>query len=628
MSFRHKSHFLAIIFLALVYNSCANESKSMPDFWAEIDPESQEPTQPGPGTQDPPDTPGDPEDPNKDPKPECTESICADETTLKECIEGKIVEKNCSENGGSCKDNACQDPEGTCTESHCISETMLTLCNDGVPLEVDCSLIDKVCKNDACEDESEPGPEDNDCKISECADNITLKQCIEGQFTTIDCSADGKLCAEGTCVKPPSSEVVCQESTCDEDGTTLKLCMEGLELTVDCSETDRICKDGACAEPPTACVEEDSTCDGNTLRLCVDGFIQITDCEGENKNCEPSTLTCEYQCDENTPALCLTSSKRQFCDDHRIKTEECGENMICSGQACIPNPCAACQEGQICIGGECKDTAPDSLIGIPCSCDSVDCYNTVTGAQFKSLFTGIVRLVIGAYLDKIDDNDEIFFPNFSSPSNIGCEPLEAIVPEGMQVLCLRDADITFPESIASFVSDDVPTIMELIHMESATITNLLPAIIELIKNGVHFTSPNGYCMTGAIDISGTIDQSPMNYAINTNALQKGGLVDKINVGDHGKVQEALQSAEESGAEYCPSGSTIMSYTIMKDMAKVGHFDIGVDMCLKTCQSDSDCRSGYSCIELPASAPIEEAEKKLVCFDQNNVEKLSFIFGKE
>ena len=626
MNFRHKPHLISIIFLAFIYNSCANDSRTMPDFWAEIDPESQDPGQSGPGTQDPP---GDPEDPAKDPQPECTESVCVDETTLRECIEGKIVEKDCSENDGVCQDNACQDrenPPETCTESYCISEETLVLCNEGVPQEVDCSLLDKVCKNDACEDKTEPGPGDNACKKSECANDLTLKQCTDGQFTLFDCSADGRLCAEGTCVTPPSTEITCKESTCSEDGTTLKLCMDGLELTVDCSETERICKDGTCAEPPTACVEEDAACDGNTLKLCVGGFIQVIDCEGENKNCNPSTLTCEYECDENTPAVCLTSSKREFCGDHRIKTEDCGENMICTHGSCIPNPCASCRNDQVCIGGECKDSAPDSLIGIPCSCDSVDCYDTVTGAQFKTLLTKTANLILGTYLDKISDTDEVVFPNFTSPSNIGCEPLKAIVPEGMDVLCLRDSDVTFAESMIRFVSEDVPSVVELMNMGSTTITRLLPMLVTLMENGIHFTSPNGYCMTGALDISGMIDQSPASYAVNTNALQKGGLIDKVNFGDYAKVQEALESGNTSASEYCPQGSVLMNFKVMKEIAKVGHFDVGMVMCLKECQTDADCREGYNCIELPSSVPIEEAEKKMVCFDQNNVEKLSFILG--
>ena len=626
MTFRHKSHLVSVIFLALMYSSCANDSKAMPDFWADIDPNSQQ-SQPQP----PPDNPGKPDNPTPpDLQPECTESVCANETTLNECVDGKFVEKDCTKDGGTCKDNACQaaqEPSEKCTESHCKSETVLASCVDGVEKDVDCSEKGQICKEDACIDD--PEQIDTTCTISQCKeDGFTLKQCVEGHFTTVDCSADGQLCVEGTCVNPPNPDVVCTESVCAEDGTTLKLCMDGMEITVDCSQTERICSEGACSEPPIPCTEEDIGCEGNTLILCVDGFIQKTDCEGQNKDCVPSTLSCEYQCDETTPLPCLTASTKEVCSDHRIKTEECGENMICSGESCIPNPCAACKESQICIGGECKDTPPDSLIGIPCSCNSADCFDTVTGAQFKSLFTGLVRIALSVYLDKIDDNDKIVFPKFTSPSNIGCEPLAAVVPEGMEVLCLRDADVIFPESIIQFVSEDAEEIMAKVNIENATISKMLPMMSELMKNGIHFTSPNGYCMTGAIDISGTIDQSPASYAINTNALQKGGLIDKINFGDHAKVQEVLQSPGMSATNYCPEGSTLLTYTISKTLSKVGHFDIGSDLCLKTCQSDADCREGYSCIEMPATAPIEEAETRHVCFDENNVSALSLILGKE
>ena len=583
----------------------------MPEFWTDVDPTEielppeEEPVEPPPGTEPA--------------KTKCEKNQCANGTLLNECVEGKIVPKDCSAEGKVCKDGACTassivGPENnTCESSYCKSDSILVLCKDSVPLEVDCTTVNKICQNDTCKDASaEP-----ECTVSKCEDSFTLKQCNEGVIKTIDCAAQEQICIEGTCIPP--TEIPCTESICEEDGITLRQCNEGTETIIDCSETFKKCSKGACVEEDIDCNEEGNSCRGNVLWLCVNGKVKRTNCETDNMICDSNSLECVYECDETTPDLCMTKSQKRVCDNHKLTTKPCDEGTICRDNECVADPCASCQEGEVCIAGECTSTPPDTLIGIPCSCNSVDCYKTVSGGEIKSMFTNIVRLVIADYIEKIADTDEIVWPDFASPSNVGCETLESNVPEGMSVICMRDAKATFPQSMINFFTEDLPSIIAKLGVSSETIMKLIPKMSAIISNGIQISSPNGYCMTAALDFSGEINQQPASYAVNPNALHKGGIVDKINFGDHDKVVEASQAATEAGTSYCPPGSVLIDYAISDNFPKVGHFDIGIGMCLKTCTNSDDCREGYECIEMALTSPIEESEKTFVCFDKNNID---------
>ena len=169
-------------------------------------------------------------------------------------------------------------------------------------------------------------------------------------------------------------------------------------------------------------------------------------------------------------------------------------------------------------------------------------------------------------------------------------------------------------------------LLALLNMDGSSAAALLPQLGVLMKNGLHFTAPDGYCMAAALDFHADVNQSPANYAVNSYVLQKGGLVDKINFGDHAAVAGASAAAAEAGTPYCPPGSTFIGYGVSKTINKVGQVDVGLDMCLKDCTDDTDCRDGYSCLEVPVSMPFETAEKKSVCFEPTSLASFTALLG--
>ena len=52
---------------------------------------------------------------------------------------------------------------------------------------------------------------------------------------------------------------------------------------------------------------------------------------------------------------------------------------------------------------------------------------------------------------------------------------------------------------------------------------------------------------------------------------------------------------------------------------MGHFNANFDFCMQNCEEDSDCRQGYSCIELPEYGRTSAEPESKVCFDNSNIE---------
>ena len=219
--------------------------------------------------------------------------------------------------------------------------------------------------------------------------------------------------------------------------------------------------------------------------------------------------------------------------------------------------------------------------------------------------------------------------------------------------------ITFPNSIVGLIQqigDLVGTIDQSID------TSKIEGIANLLKKGIQFTSPGGYCLTATIDIDGTMDtyvnipdvtkslgllQIPVVNGMEGNPLtanpldKNNGLVKKINTGDHATVKSGSEAAAVAGTNYCPDGSTLFSYELNKQLAKniekdamganikanIGlDVNIGFDMCLKSCETSDDCRKdeGYSCVEIPNGVPaenqtVDDVPKKKACFDAANIE---------
>ena len=147
---------------------------------------------------------------------------------------------------------------------------------------------------------------------------------------------------------------------------------------------------------------------------------------------------------------------------------------------------------------------------------------------------------------------------------------------------------------------------------------VLDKIAAELRKGISFSSKNGYCLTSAINVN--VAASGMaETAVNSENLNK--LLKKIETGNHEKA-----SAE---AVSCPEGSAKFVYTVDKDMSKSAFgakINVGFDLCLKSCETDDDCRKseGYGCIEIPNGVPGEgqttaDLPKNKVCFDKRNVD---------
>ena len=64
------------------------------------------------------------------------------------------------------------------------------------------------------------------------------------------------------------------------------------------------------------------------------------------------------------------------------------------------------------------------------------------------------------------------------------------------------------------------------------------------------------------------------------------------------------------------------------MESIGDFDLGFDICLKPCETEADCRTGYQCVDIPTKASLHgTSETKKACFDKRNVDFISDVLSR-
>ena len=73
----------------------------------------------------------------------------------------------------------------------------------------------------------------------------------------------------------------------------------------------------------------------------------------------------------------------------------------------------------------------------------------------------------------------------------------------------------------------------------------------------------------------------------------------------------------------------MSYVKTRVSPSIGSGSIAVDLCLKSCEKDEDCRNSYKCVNLPDGLPpsgldMTHQSHKKVCFDEENVAMLKAL----
>lgn len=639
MTMKHRFTFLySILTTCISLYACGSDgSDSGDDGNTVVDPNP-------PDTQEP-----------QDPKT-CEQNSCKDKTTLIECNNGSPNEISCSElfdesglpkvcQGGECVVDTAARPRPVplppaCEQNSCKNENTLIECNNGTPTEIACDKIvddngkPKICHNGACIS--------TQCTKDVCRDSETLLECNKndeiaeyGTYIVKNC-ADVKAGFVCDTVQHECAEPECKEDICN-DQIVLRCIDYKLVRDADCAEQNMICNKGEtveCIKPPDTCDRENVTyCDGNTLIHCSKDKSKTTNCEGNDMICDPIGRKCTYECDESSADICLNASTLKTCVDHHWVEATCGEsNPICLNGACTEDPCTKCGEGETCINSECIPNAVsvETDIGMPCQCYGGDCNTIITNRELKSYFTVAGLLIANQFMAELKDEDYAVVPNFFSKNIVGCESLAESAPEGMVVGCMRTSTVSISPSQADFLVNKVPGLLKMVGKSSQLLLNVIPKIAPKLQEGIAISAPNGYCIYGAVDISGAITHKMIRMAILDTAFdRKKGFFKNVNVGDHAVVAAAAQKAEDTLQTYCPKGSELMSYVKTRVSPSIGSGSIAVDLCLKSCEKDEDCRNGYKCVNLPDGLPpsgldMTHQSHKKVCFDEENVAMLKAL----
>ena len=499
-----------------------------------------------------------------------------------------------------------------------------------------------------------------------------------------------------TAAPQPQPQPECTADICS--GDILNKCEGGKITPIDCTENNQVCSGGRCEDKgnlPT-CTEADTKCDGDVLKKCEGGTLKEIDCSANNQTCSnnacvPKSGPVDKECEGDT-AVCDHGVLRK-CVNNKFENDDCdvectGENAYCNAGECKNHTaeelCLA--EGKVYQNGECI-VPQSSVIGGECKCLN-NCEIVITGKEIKDVISKDLQKfylkasVIGIdvnvanILSKLKDDDKIIAPNyFPGAENIeGCTDLNA--PAGMTAGCFYDATIQFPAGLSSIIKDDIVPILNNSMVKGmigdADFAGLATKMAdEYFTPGIKFTSPKGYCITAAIDIGDKLEASAkvstsgmVSLFVQTNGFdgnvlasdplnKETGLVKKINTGDHATVVSSNEAAIAAGELYCPEGSTLFSYSILKniEMANKGfdmnvgvgainaslkqlfiNANVGFDMCLRSCVEDADCqREGYECVDLPNGVPqtvvdeehnckrVIEPPKKKGCFDKANID---------
>ena len=139
----------------------------------------------------------------------------------------------------------------------------------------------------------------------------------------------------------------------------------------------------------------------------------------------------------------------------------------------------------------------------------------------------------------------------------------------------------------------------------------------ILANGVAFSSTNGYCLAATIDIKAKSDNGILK---GSDLLTK--LPSLVNTGSHASAK--LETS------VCPEGGVKFDYEIAKKINKQMaiiivdlDLNVGFDMCLKSCETDADCRQneGYTCVDIPNGVPAENETQQVqkACFDKDNLD---------
>lgn len=343
-----------------------------------------------------------------------------------------------------------------------------------------------------------------------------------------------------------------------------------------------------------------ASCKNATTAISCDanGNEVEQDCAKENKVCDAS-FKCVAKGEAQTCVeMCNGSHELVTCDSNgKPHTENCA------------------RKGMECKDNQCVQPAVVYKIGDPCTCTGASCNKTLTG---KEMVAGLSALVGGFNIDfnLIKDDDTITFPDFFSKDIQGCQGI--VAPEGMTIGCFRDSNITVTsqDGTKGYEGSGLKAFVDSLEKNEQFGDKLKPYASKLHKiltNGVAFSSTNGYCLAATIDIKA---KGLVAVALANDVLS--ALVSLVNTGDHSKAK--------LGTVVCPEGGVKFDYEIAKTVNKGLYgldLNVGFDMCLKSCETDADCRQneGYTCVDIPNGVPAENETQQVqkACFDKDNLD---------
>ncbi len=556
----------------------------------------------------------------------CTESICASDTVLRECVDGILQPRLCSGDTPVCgldanNKYACisgkSDARETCEATVCDAQTnTLKVCEDGVVTRTESCGQDEVCG-------------------------------IEKDSSGNDAAA---------CVAKPET---CEATVCDAQTNTLKVCEDGVVTRTESCGQDKVCgieKDSSGNEA-AACVAKTDMC---VADVCENGKIKVCDTQNGNyaaaadcdagKQCfavsggEGEQATIVYKCAETCTAdVCEDSANIRMC----VKAQDAAMGYLAEATACAPTG-----DGQnaasVCDAGACKDVQAEDFVGAPCECKGDGCDAVYDVGYLKSLFSTAGTEWLENIADEdaqLTDGDVMTGANYFAASS--CDALAQKLgvdadteATGLKIGCFRDTTITFPSAMAEILStqfakkikgsvcpngDGDPKCSGEGEAKSVfdIIAENLNKVGRLLADGIPFKAPQGYCTVGALKLDATLpaelEGTPVDIFKTTAfsadpGAENNSLFTGFNGGDPSKIKT-------SDAK-CPAGSVLYQYAIKKNFSSsFGKVTLDYALCLKTCDTDDDCRTGYDCATLTDVSYVgeetEAANRKKVCFPQVN-----------
>ncbi len=466
----------------------------------------------------------------------------------------------------------------------------------------------------ACDDSSGSSSPIDTCKAS-CKNATTAISCdANGNEVERDCAKENKVCdASFKCV-PKGEAQTCVEM-CNGSHELVTCDSNGKPHTENCGEAG--ChqvggkpqcggKEPGGEDTDPKCTDADNKCEGNTLYTCKDGKIEQKDCTVDGKVCDKNAKKCDVEkCKEDSVT----------CDGSLLIT-------CVKGQPATEDNCA--RKGMECKDNQCVQPAVVYKIGDPCTCTGASCNKTLTGKEIKEMTGSLGQLAALASIDinLIKDDDTITYPDFFSKDIQGCQGI--VAPEGMTIGCFRDSSITVTskdgETVKDYDGSGLKAFVDSLENNALFGDKLKPYATKLhaiLANGVAFSSTNGYCLAATIDIKAKSDNGILK---GSDLLTK--LPSLVNTGSHASAK--LETS------VCPEGGVKFDYEIAKKINKQMaiiivdlDLNVGFDMCLKSCETDADCRQneGYTCVDIPNGVPAENETQQVqkACFDKDNLD---------